>query len=598
MPKIIELPNNRVDLVFEINEGEKTGVKDYPLRRQQALFSNGRLQGRDQDHREQLAQLPANHRHLRSGSRRSRPRSVAPLLSQARLCRRAHRLGGRRIRSRPRRASSSPSRSTRATSIASAPSTCSRTCARSIRHRCAAGSSSAPAASTTPRRSRRRVEAMTIEAAKRGYPFANRASARRSRLREQAINLVFVVEEGTRAYIERINIRGNTRTRDYVIRREFDIGEGDAYNRALIDRAERRLKNLNYFKTVKITNEPGSAPDRVVVNVNVEEMSTGEFSIAGGYSTSDGFLAEVSVAERNLLGRGQFAKASVQLWPAYARLRPVVRRALSARLSHGRRHRPFRAANSGVSHTCPTTRKRSATQFAPRLCAVAKNLRCSCAIRFTGRKSRCRISTITVLRTTPDSLSHVPPGTGGYAVKRLLLPTAKPRSRSARNSPAAPVTVVAGRLYAVLQHARQQQVADQRPLRRTQAGFRGRRRRREFHPDDRRRAQLLRSAPGHHRRAALAGRPRCRLGRQGSAHAGSLPDGPEPRARLRAGRHRPARPDAGHDQRCARRHDVSGAQASKCKRRSTSCRRMSASSSRPSPMPVRCGTTRARPSGT
>ena len=95
------------------------------------------------------------------------------------------------------------------------------------------------------------------------------------------------------------------------IRREFDIGEGDAYNRALIDRAERRLKNLNYFKTVKITNEPGSAPDRVVVNVNVEEQPTGEFSISGGYSTADGFIAEVSIADRNLMGRGKFAKASV-----------------------------------------------------------------------------------------------------------------------------------------------------------------------------------------------------------------------------------------------------------------------------------------------
>ncbi len=84
-----------------------------------------------------------------------------------------------------------------------------------------------------------------------------------------------------RAYIERINIRGNIRTRDYVIRREFDLGEGDAYNRALIDRAERRLKNLDYFKTVKITNEPGSAPDRVVINVDLEEKATGEFSIAG-----------------------------------------------------------------------------------------------------------------------------------------------------------------------------------------------------------------------------------------------------------------------------------------------------------------------------
>ncbi len=155
------------------------------------------------------------------------------------------------------------------------------------------------------------VESMTIEAAKRGFAFASVHPRGDRDVARRLINLSFVVEEGTRAYIERINIRGNTRTRDYVIRREFDIGEGDAYNRALIDRAERRLKNLNFFKTVKITNEPGSAPDRVVVNVNVEELPTGEFSVSGGYSTSDGFIGEVSVADRNLLGRGQFAKASV-----------------------------------------------------------------------------------------------------------------------------------------------------------------------------------------------------------------------------------------------------------------------------------------------
>ena len=155
------------------------------------------------------------------------------------------------------------------------------------------------------------VEAMTIEAAKRGYAFATVHPRGDRNFQTKTINIAFVVDEGSRAYIERINIIGNTRTRDYVIRREFDIGEGDAYNRALIDRAERRLKNLDYFKTVKITNEPGSAPDRVVVNVNVEEKPTGEFSISGGYSTAQGFLSEVSVADRNLMGRGQFAKASV-----------------------------------------------------------------------------------------------------------------------------------------------------------------------------------------------------------------------------------------------------------------------------------------------
>jgi outer membrane protein insertion porin family len=155
------------------------------------------------------------------------------------------------------------------------------------------------------------VEAMTIEAARRGYAFANVHPRGDRNTAARRINLTFVVDEGQRAYIERINIHGNVRTRDYVIRREFDIGEGDAYNRALIDRAERRLKNLDFFKTVKITNEPGSAPDRVIIDVNVEEKPTGEFSIAGGYSTADGFISEVSIADRNLMGRGQYAKASV-----------------------------------------------------------------------------------------------------------------------------------------------------------------------------------------------------------------------------------------------------------------------------------------------
>ena len=156
------------------------------------------------------------------------------------------------------------------------------------------------------------VENLSIEVARRGYPFAI-VRPRGDRIAETgSINVSFVVEEGPRVYVERINVRGNTRTRDYVIRREFDLAEGDAYNRALVDRAERRLKNLNYFKSVKITNEPGSAPDRIVLNVDVEEQPTGEFSISGGFSTADGFMAELSVGERNLLGQGQYARASVQ----------------------------------------------------------------------------------------------------------------------------------------------------------------------------------------------------------------------------------------------------------------------------------------------
>jgi outer membrane protein insertion porin family len=156
------------------------------------------------------------------------------------------------------------------------------------------------------------IEDMTIEAAKHGFAFVTvRPSAVRD-IQNRIVNLLFTIDEGQRVYIERINIRGNTRTRDYVIRREFDILEGDAYNRALVNRAERRLKNLNFFKSVKIVPEPGSAPDRVILNVELEEQSTGEFSVSGGYSTQDGFLAEVSVAERNLLGRGLYGKIAVQ----------------------------------------------------------------------------------------------------------------------------------------------------------------------------------------------------------------------------------------------------------------------------------------------
>jgi outer membrane protein insertion porin family len=135
------------------------------------------------------------------------------------------------------------------------------------------------------------VEAMTREVARKGYAFS---SARPRGERDPAtglITLTFVVEEGPRVYIERINVRGNTRTRDYVIRREFPLGEGDAYNRVLVDRAEKRLNGLGYFKKVRITNEPGSSPDRVVLNVDVEDQSTGSFSISGGYSTVDGIIA-------------------------------------------------------------------------------------------------------------------------------------------------------------------------------------------------------------------------------------------------------------------------------------------------------------------
>jgi len=155
------------------------------------------------------------------------------------------------------------------------------------------------------------VEEMQIEASRRGFAFAIVKPRGDRNFESHTVSIVYAIDEGPRTYVERINVRGNTRTRDYVIRREFDISEGDAYNRALVDRAERRLKNLDFFKAVKIATEPGSASDRVILNVELEEKSTGDFSVSGGYSTIDGPLAEVSISERNLLGRGLFGKAAV-----------------------------------------------------------------------------------------------------------------------------------------------------------------------------------------------------------------------------------------------------------------------------------------------
>jgi outer membrane protein insertion porin family len=162
------------------------------------------------------------------------------------------------------------------------------------------------------------TEVLAIELAKLGFPFAQALPRTTRDATAKRIDVAFTIDQGPRTYVERIEIHGNTRTRGYVIRREFDIAEGDAYNKALIDRAERRLKSLNYFKKVKISSKPGSAADRVVLDVTVEDRSTGDFSISGGYSTTDGLLAEVKIGDSNFLGSGRKVSADVT-YGQYAR---------------------------------------------------------------------------------------------------------------------------------------------------------------------------------------------------------------------------------------------------------------------------------------
>jgi outer membrane protein insertion porin family len=154
---------------------------------------------------------------------------------------------------------------------------------------------------------------LTNEAGNFGYAFVEvRPRAKRDR-DKHTIGVTFEVQEGPRVFVERIDIRGNTRTLDSVIRREFRLVEGDAFNAAKLQRSEQRIRNLGFFKSVEANKARGSAPDKAVIEVDVEEQPTGELSIGAGFSTRDGVVGEVGIRERNLLGRGQDLKAAVRI---------------------------------------------------------------------------------------------------------------------------------------------------------------------------------------------------------------------------------------------------------------------------------------------
>ncbi|MCM2399687.1 outer membrane protein assembly factor BamA [Rhizobium sp. S153] len=156
------------------------------------------------------------------------------------------------------------------------------------------------------------MESISQRVAAKGYPFARVVPRGDRNFGNNTIGVTYLVDQGERAYVERIEIRGNTRTRDYVIRREFDLSEGDAFNQETITRAKRRLEALGYFTSVNISTQQGTAPDRVVLVVDVEDQPTGSFGIGAGYSVGgDGLVLEASVEEKNFLGRGQFIRLAV-----------------------------------------------------------------------------------------------------------------------------------------------------------------------------------------------------------------------------------------------------------------------------------------------
>ncbi len=159
----------------------------------------------------------------------------------------------------------------------------------------------------------RTVTALTDALGSLGYAFVDVQPRLDRDPKKKTVNLTYDINEGPKVYVERIDIKGNVRTLDKVIRREFRLAEGDAFNTAKLRRTRTRLNNLGFFSSVDIKNLPGSAPDKTILEVDVAEQSTGELSLGLGYSTSDGPLGLAGIRERNLLGKGQDLSLQGQL---------------------------------------------------------------------------------------------------------------------------------------------------------------------------------------------------------------------------------------------------------------------------------------------
>ncbi|GAB2178928.1 outer membrane protein assembly factor BamA [Dongia sp. agr-C8] len=157
------------------------------------------------------------------------------------------------------------------------------------------------------------VQAMSDHVGSLGYAFVDVRPRIDRDAKTHTLNLTYDIQEGPKVYVERIDISGNVRTQDKVIRREFRLAEGDAFSTEKLHRTEQRLRNLGFFETVDITTVPSTAPDKTIVKVKVKEQSTGELSFGAGYSTSLGPLGSIGLRERNLLGKGQDARIDLTI---------------------------------------------------------------------------------------------------------------------------------------------------------------------------------------------------------------------------------------------------------------------------------------------
>ena len=158
---------------------------------------------------------------------------------------------------------------------------------------------------------KRSTEDLAIAATEQGFSFADVRPRIDRDVASKSFNITYLVDEGARIYVERINITGNEKTRDFVIRREFDFAEGDPFNRNLVSRGKTNVEKLAFIESADISTSQGSAPDKIVINVAVVEKPSGDYGFTAGYSSTDGLLGEVSLTESNFLGRGQYFKVAL-----------------------------------------------------------------------------------------------------------------------------------------------------------------------------------------------------------------------------------------------------------------------------------------------
>ncbi|MEO1329594.1 MAG: outer membrane protein assembly factor BamA [Pseudomonadota bacterium] len=162
----------------------------------------------------------------------------------------------------------------------------------------------------------RTVKRMQEQMARTGVNFVNvrpRSKKRRGENDEQIIDLTYELVQAPRVFVERIDIEGNVRTLDKVIRREFLLSEGDAFNAFRLQQSQENIRALGFFGDVQVKTDRGSSSDRVVIRTTVEERSTGDISFGVGFSTADALGGQVTLTERNFLGRGQFVRASASI---------------------------------------------------------------------------------------------------------------------------------------------------------------------------------------------------------------------------------------------------------------------------------------------